>query len=293
MTLQGQVAQAIISGLNIGCIYAILGLTIAVVYNVSRIFDVSQGQYVMLGAMLICLFQSKQLSLGLSIVLALLIPIALGLLIWRMLFYGPSQKYPALTLIMITFGIALLIEGLAYLFLGTDTRIASSYLKISPVKVFGGTISPQSLLIYALLTVMISCIYLLFNYTIIGKALRACHDTPLAARLMGINPPKMMFYSFLLAITLGAIGGIMMVPLTAATYNMGIHLIIKGFLAALVGGISRFHGVIIGGIALGLSESLSAGFISSGYSSIIALSLFVVLLLFRPSSLLVPKGLEG
>lgn len=289
MTLTGQISQVIISGLNMGCVYAILGLTIAVVYNVSKIFDVSQGEYVMLGAMLMCLFESSKLPLWLCIVISIAVPIFCGLIIWRVLFHSPSQKYPPLTLIMMTFGVAMLIEGLSYLFLGTDTKISNNYINIKPIRVMGGILTGQSILLYAVLIIMLLCLHILFSKTMIGKSLRACHERPLAARLMGINPRNMMYFSFILAVSLGAIGGIIMVPLTAATYNMGLFLVIKGFLAALVGGISRFSGVVIGGLALGLSESIIAGFVSSSYASIIALSIFVVALLFRPAGLMISK----
>ncbi len=289
MALEAQLSQATISGLNMGCVYSIVGLVIAVVYNVSKIFDVSQGQYVMLGAMLVCFFQSLKFPLIFCLTLAIVIPLFVGLIIWRVLFYRSSEKYPALTLIMITFGVGMLIEGLAYVVLGTDTMIAPYYLRIRPVRIVGGTISPQALLVYAILLLMMLFLYILFHHTMLGKALRACHDRVLAARLMGINPPNMMYFAFVLAVCFGAVGGVIMVPLTAANYSMGMHLVIKGFLAALVGGISRFQGVIIGGIALGMSESFLAAFISSGYASIISLAIFVVALLFRPSGLLLPK----
>lgn len=286
MTLGDQILQVIISGVTAGSIYAIIGLAIAVVYNVTRIFDVSQGQYVMLGAMLVCVLQKSGLPTGLSIVSALGIPLIIGLLIWRIIFYGPSQRYPALTLIMITFGVALLIEGIAFLALGTDIRVTPYYVNIAPIRISGATMSPQAPFIYGALLVAVFGLSFLFTRSLLGKGLRACHEQPLAARLMGINPRHMMYFSFVLAVGIGVIGGIVMVPLTAASYSIGMHLVIKGFLAALVGGISRFQGVIVGGLALGLLESMAAGFISSSYASIIALTFFVVALLFRPTGLL-------
>lgn len=293
MTLEDKILQVIISGITTGCIYAIVGLGIAVVYNVTRIFDVSQGQYVMLGAMLVALFRIYNFPMSLSIALALVIPLIAGLLIWRILFYGPSQRYPALTLIMITFGVALLIEGIAFITLGTDIRVTPYYIKIAPIRISGATMSPQAPIIYGTILLMVFGLSLLFGRTMLGKGLRACHEQPLAARLVGVKPRHMMYFSFILAVLLMAIGGIVMVPLTAASYSMGMNLVIKGFLASIVGGISRFQGVIVGGLALGLLESVAAGFISSSYASIIALSIFVVILLFRPSGFLGTREIIG
>jgi branched-chain amino acid transport system permease protein len=103
----------------------------------------------------------------------------------------------------------------------------------------------------------------------------------------------MMYFSFMLAVCLGIIGGISIVPLTAVSYSMGVDWVIKGFLAAIVGGISRFQGVVAGGLALGLLESLVAGLTSSGYASIIALAVFIVLLLFRPAGLIGPQKIRA
>lgn len=293
MTLGDQILQILISGITSGCIYAIFGLGIAIVYNVTRIFDVSQGQYLMLGAMLIAVFRASGMGTVLAVGFALIIPLSVGLLIWRILFYGTSQKYSPLTLIMITFGVALLIEGIAFLVLGTDVKVTSYYIKIAPIRISGATMSPQAPFIYGALLVALLILSFLFGHTMLGKGLRACHEQPLAARLMGIYPQRMMYFSFILAVVLSAIGGIAMVPFTAATYNMGLHFIIKGFLAAIVGGISRFLGVVVGGLALGLLESAAAGFISSSYASVIALTLFVVALLFRPTGFLGTKEIRG
>jgi len=263
-----------------------VGIAIATVYNVTRIFDVSQGQYVILGAMLVCSFRTAGFNIISSIIFALLISLIIGLVIWRFVFYGPSQKYPAMTLIMITVGVAMFIEGVIFLTLGTDIRTTPYYLTISPIRVSKATLSPQAPLIYGTLIVMVLGLSFLFGRTLLGKGLRACHEQPLAARLMGINPRHMMYFSFILAVCLGVMGGIVMVPLTAASYSMGMNLVIKGFLAALVGGITRFQGVIMGGLTLGLLESVSAGFISSSYATIISLTIFVALLLLRPHGLI-------
>jgi branched-subunit amino acid ABC-type transport system permease component len=283
------IVQAIISGTTVGCTYALIGLAIATVYNVARFFDISQGQYMMLGAMFVCFFYKLGLSITSSILFALFIPLVLGLLIWRLLLFGASQKYSHLTLLMITFGIALFIEGMAFLIFGTKIRVNPYYLNISPIRIYGATMSPQAPLIYGITFLIVLSLSLLFDRTTLGKGLRACHEQPLAARLMGIYPRNMMFFSFVLAVFLVVIGGIIVVPLTAVSYNMGVDWLIKGLLAAIVGGISRFHGVIIGALAIGLLESLAAVFISSGYASIIALCIFVALLLYRPTGLIGPK----
>jgi len=293
LTLGDQILQVAISGVTSGCIYAIVGIGIAVVYNVASIFDVSQGQYLMMGAMLVAVFRSSGFSTGWSIALALLIALSAGLLIWRVLLYNASQKYSSLTLIMITFGVAMLIQGIAFIILGSNVRTAPYYFKINPIHLSKATMSPQAPLIYGSLLFLVLGLSLLFGRTMLGKGLRACHERPLAARLMGVNPRRMMYLSFIIAVGLSAIGGIIMVPLTAASYGMGMDFVIKGFLASIVGGISRFEGVIAGGLALGLLESIAAGFISSSYASVISLTFFVILLLFRPTGILGAREMKA
>lgn len=167
MTLGDQILQIIISGITSGCIYATVGLGIAVVYNVTKIFDVSQGQYFMLGAMIVALLRKSGFSTGLSIVLALVIPLCIGVVIWRMFLYNPSQRYPGLTLIMITFGIAMLLEGIAFLVFGTDAKVTSYYVKITPIRIFGATMSPQAPVIYsALLLAILGLFFLIWLHFI-------------------------------------------------------------------------------------------------------------------------------
>jgi len=291
--LRDLILQAIISGTTVGCTYALVGLAVATVYNATRIFDVSQGEYVMLGAMFVCFFYKLGLPISVSIFLALIVPLIVGLVIWRIVLYGASQRYSAMVLIMITFGIAMLIEGLAFLIFGTSIRMNPSYLPIRPIRIYGATMSPQAPVIYGVTVLIVIGLSLLFNRTRVGRALRACHEQPLAARLAGIYPKNMMYFSFMLAVCLGIIGGISIVPLTAVSYSMGVDWVIKGFLAAIVGGISRFQGVVAGGLALGLLESLVAGLTSSGYASIIALAVFIVLLLFRPAGLIGPQKIRA
>lgn len=294
MTLGDQVIQVILSGLNTGCIYAIIGLAIAVVYNVTTIFDLSQGEYVMLAAMIVSSLRAAGVGLPLALLAAVVIPLAVGSLVWQLVFFGPSQReYPHMTLAMLTFGVAMLIEGIAFIVFGTDIRVTPYYIKLAPIRISGATVSPQTPLIYGAAAVMALGLYLLFHRTLVGKGLRACHEQVLAARLIGINPRRMRYLAFLLAVGLGSIGGIILVPFTAASYAMGMPLLLKGFLGALAGGISRYQGVMLGGLALGLLESLAAGFISSSYSSIIALTGVVIVLLFRPAGLLGPREMRA
>jgi branched-chain amino acid transport system permease protein len=292
LTLLDKILQVIISGITSGSVYAILATALAVVYNVAKVFDMTQAEYIMLAGMLVCLFNVSGLPLALSIGLAIVIPLIFGLIIWLIILYRPSQNLPHLPFVMITFGLAMLIEGIAFIIFGTDQRTIRYYFNIAPIRISAATMSPQAPLIYGILCLMVVGLSLLFGRTLLGKGLRACHEKLLGARLMGINPKNMMFISYGLAVCIAAIGGAVMAPLTSVSYSMAGNLIIKALLAALVGGIYSFTGVIAGAMALGLLESLMAGFVSSAYASIITLAIFLVLLLFRPTGLLGTKEIR-
>jgi len=125
----------------------------------------------------------------------------------------------------------------------------------------------------------------MFEYTYWGKALRACVVNKFAARLMGINPQKMSLFAFVFSAALGALAGIVIAPITYVTYDMGLMLGLKGFVAAVMGGLSSTPGAVIGGIALGVIESLGAGLVSSGYKDGIAFIILLLVLFLKPGGI--------
>jgi branched-chain amino acid transport system permease protein len=292
LTLFDKILQAIVSGVTSGSVYAVLGIALAVVHNVTKFFDLSQGVYVMLGGMLVCVFYATGVPLVLCIALSIVIPLAGGLLIYRIVLYKPSQSFPHLTLIMVTLGLSMMVEGISFIIFGSDQRTIPYYLKITPIHVAGATISPQAPLIFGILCLLSLGLYLLFGRTLLGKALRACHEQLVGARLIGIAPKRMMFLAYAMAVCFGTIGGVFLAPLTSVSYSMAGNLLIKGFLAALVGGIYSYPGVIAGALALGILESVMAGFVSSGYASTITLGIFLIILLFRPAGIIGTKGIR-
>ena len=133
---------------------------------------------------------------------------------------------------------------------------------------------------------VVTALFFFFEYTFQGKALRACAVNQLAARLMGISPRGMSLLVFSLAGALGALAGIVITPITMATYDMGLMLGLKGFVAAVIGGLRSPGGAVLGGLILGLMEALGAGLVSSHYKDLIAFVALLVVLLYRPEGLL-------
>jgi len=283
------ILQSLISGLTLGCIYAALGLGLFVVYGVTRVLNLAQGEFVMLGGMLTVSFVSIGLPLAPAIILAVVVTILSGLFLYRFIIY-PARNASGSTLAFLTVGFAFAIEGITLLVWGWEYRSLTNFLGSSSIHLWGATIFGQAPWVVGMTVLMVVGLFFFFGRTMVGKALRACADEPLGARSVGINIRKMALLSFILASGLGAVAGATITPLTMTAYNIGIPLTIKGLLAAFVGGIHRPVGVILGGLLVGFAEALSAGLVPTGYHDVIALGLLLVVFLARPRGLLPAHG---
>jgi branched-chain amino acid transport system permease protein len=197
----------------------------------------------------------------------------------------PARQASVLTLIIITIGASIALRGGALLRWGTDSYPMPAFTPGPPVALGGVIVTRQSLWVLCIGLGVLGLLFLLFNRTVLGRALRASSMNPLAARLMGISPVRMGLLSFMLSAALGAIGGVAISPITFATYDMGLMLGLKGFVAAILGGLTSFPGAVAGALLLGVLESLGAG-VSSGYKDAVAFIILLAVLLLRPSGLL-------
>jgi len=281
-----RIFEVFLSGVTLGCIYAVIGLGFMVFFNVTKIFSFTVGEFAMLGGMISASLYSIGLPLAVAIILAVLASCTVSIIVWLFFLHRPfSQGNPAVTIIFITLGIHLLISGVAYIVWGTAFKEIPYFSQVSPLVWGGATISPQSLWIWGITSLTIIGLSLLFDRTLLGKGLRACAIQPLAAKLMGINPLYMAFASFILAAAVASIGGVTLAPLTMTQYGVGVGLTMKGVLAAAVGGMNKARGPIFGGLTMGLTESFVGAFISSKYMVAAALGVFIALLLVRPQGI--------
>ena len=285
MTLFDQILQFAISGISTGSIYAVVGLGFMIIYSVTRVVNFAQGEFVMLGGMLTASFQFAGFSLATAILFSILATTLVGLVFYQTVIY-PIRKAPAFALILVTFGVSIIIRGIATLGWGTDPRRIPYFTRKDTISFFGAFLNPQSLWIIGSTAILAVGLYLFFRFTVYGKALRACAiNTPLA-ELMGIKTERMGVLAFGLSACLAAFAGAVVGPLAFPHVGMGLHLSVKGFTAALIGGLNRIEGVIVGGLALGVLEAMAAGFVSSGSKDAIALGILLVVLAFRHHGLL-------
>jgi branched-chain amino acid transport system permease protein len=287
-----QLFQYILSGLSNGAIYALIGFGFAIIYNSTGIINFAQGEFVMLGGMLTFFFLTVlKLPLVPAIVLSILISTMVGISFER-LAIRPLKNAKPLSLIIITIGASIFIRGAAMLIWGKDTHALPAFSGNDPLYLAGATILPQHLWIFAVTILIIIASRIFFNYSITGKAMRACSYNPQAARLVGINVNNMVLLSFVISSAIGSMAGIIIAPLTMTSYDVGIMLGLKGFCAVIIGGMSSGLSTVVGGLLLGLLESLGAGFISASYKDAIAFIILLLILFIRPEGLFGKKETE-
>lgn len=277
--------QFIASGLTVGAIYALVALGFAIVFNASGAINFAQGEFVMIGGMSAVTFLAMGMSLPLAIVLAVAAAVVVALLIERVAI-APARHAGTVTLIIITIGVSLFLRGLAQLVWGKGVHRLPGFSGEEPITLFGATLLPQSLWVLGGAALAVVALGAFYGRTMMGKAMLATAFNRLAAQLVGINTRAVLFASFGLAAALGAIGGVLIAPIAFTSYDAGIMLGLKGFAAAMLGGLGSFAGAIVGGLVLGLLEGLGAGFVSSAYKDAIAFVVILAVLFFLPGGLL-------
>jgi branched-chain amino acid transport system permease protein len=276
--------QFLAAGLTAGAIYALVALGFSIVYNASHAINFAQGEFVMVGGMAAVSFVAGGLPLWAAVPLAVAAAGIVGVLVER-LAIEPAGDAGTTTLIIITIGVALFLRGLAQVLWGKAIHPLPAFGSSTPIALGGATLVPQSLWVLGGAALAVLALRWFYDRTLFGKAMRATAHNPLAARLMGIPTRGVMRVSFALAAMLGALGGVLTAPITFTSYDVGIMLGLKGFAAAMLGGLGSFGGAVAGGLLLGLVEGLGAGFVSSSYKDAIAFVVILVVLFFLPGGL--------
>jgi branched-chain amino acid transport system permease protein len=284
-----QFLQYLVSGLTQGSIYALIGLGFTIIYAVTRIINFAQGEFVMIGGMLsFTLACSAGIPLVPALLLSVLIAAAVGAIMY-LLAIRTARKASVISLIIITIGVAIFIRGIAALLWGVDFVRPPYFTGDESISFLGAYIHPQALWIIGTTLVVTILLHLFLTHTMVGKALKACAINPRASGLVGINTRAMALIAFAIAAALGGIGGVVMAPLTVTSYNVGVMLGLKGFVAASIGGFKSPVAAVIGGIMLGIVESLAVGLdwgpFTSAYKDVIALVVLLLILLIRSGRL--------
>ena len=277
--------QFIASGLTAGAIYALVALGFSIIYNASGAINFAQGEFVMIGGMSAVTLLAAGLPLALAAILAIVVAVLVALLVEK-LAIEPARDADTVTLIIITIGVSLFLRGLAQLVWDKGVHRLPAFSGEQPLQLLGATLLPQSLWVLGGAALAVAALSLFYGRTLLGKAMLATSYNRIAAQLVGIPTRGVLFASFGLAAGLGALGGVLIAPIAFTAYDTGIMLGLKGFAAAMLGGMGSFAGAVLGGLLLGLLEGLGAGFISSAYKDAIAFVVILLVLFLMPGGLL-------
>ena len=289
--MSSQLLQFLLSGLTVGAIYALVALGFAIIYNASHVINFAQGEFVMIGGMASVSFIDAGLPMALAIPVAVAAAAAVGLVLEK-LAIEPARNASVVTLIIITIGASILLRGLASLVWDKKIHALPAFSGEAPIALGGATLLPQTLWVLGVAAVVLALLWWFFNRTLAGSAMLAVSHNRLAARLMGVSVRRVLAVSFGLSAALGALAGILIAPITFTSWDVGVMLGLKGFAAAILGGLGSGPGAIAGGLALGLIEALGAGYLSSAYKDVFAFLIILAALVVLPNGLFGRRSAE-
>ncbi|WP_404415372.1 branched-chain amino acid ABC transporter permease [Marinospirillum sp.] len=283
--------QYLFTGITIGATYALIALGFTLIYNASHVINFAQGEFLMIGGMATVSLIGLGFPLPVAMLGAILLAAVMGIALQRFAI-APAKQADPVTLIIITIGAAIFIRGIAQLVWGRGYHSMPNFSGNEPVNIGGAVVSTQTFWVLGVAAVLVVALVLFFTRTMIGKAILATSMNKVAARLVGIRTEMVLMLAFLLSAVLGSIAGIIVAPITFTSYDIGIILGLKGFVAASLGGLGSGMGAIVGGLLLGVVEAMTAGYISSDYKDAVAFGMIILVLFFMPRGLMGARVVE-
>ncbi len=279
--------QYLLSGVTKGSIYAVVAIGFNLIYSATGVLNFAQGEFVMLGGMLaVTLAAFVPLPVAIA---GAVVGVALAGCLLEILFFRNLRRQTILHLIIITIGLSIVMQEVALHVWDEKVRSLPYFTgnEISSLHLAGAAISPQVLWVLGTVGIIVLLLHLFLKYSLTGRAMRACSSHPQAAMLAGINIQNMRTFAFGLSAGLGALAGCVISPITLTHYEMGGPLAIKGFAAAILGGLGNPMAAVAGGLLVGVLEAASVSFLPVAYNDVTA---FLVLLLVI---FILPHGLFG
>jgi len=281
-----QFLQLVISGIALGCIYGLIALGFVLIYKATETVSFAQGDLMMLGAFggMVCM-TVLGLPFWLSVLAAMTAMGLMGLLIERALI-RPILGQPAFSIVMLTIGVGYVARGLITMLpgIGTDTHVLPVPYKDALLQLGGLIIPVEQLMVMIFTAVLCAALFALFRYTKLGIAMQASSQNQLAAYYMGIPVKRLNGLVWALAALMAAIAGLLLAPITFVHANMGL-IGLKAFPAAVVGGFTSLPGAIVGGMIIGVVESLAGFYLPEGFKDIAAYVVVLIMLMVKPNGL--------
>jgi len=279
--------QQVVSGIAIGGIFASLALALVLIYNAMGLVNFAQGEMAMMATFIAFTLIDRGVSYWIAFPATLLIAFAGGVAIQRVVI-RPVERAPVLTLVIVTLGLAALVNGMAGFIYGYLPRAFPSPFPVVTVNVLGVFVSYRDLGVIAVSGVVLLAIYLLLQRTTIGLTMRAAAHHPEASRLLGVNVSWMLALGWGLASAVGAVSGIMAAPILFLEPNMMQTVIIYAFAAAVLGGVDSPLGAVIGGLIVGVTVNLAGAyipFVGGDLQLAVALAIIITVLVLKPNGL--------
>jgi branched-chain amino acid transport system permease protein len=286
-----ELLQFLLSGITVGAVYALVALGFTIIYNASDVVNFAQGEFVMLGGMITVFASAAGLPLPLAALIAVVATAGVGVALNK-LAIEPARGAPVVSLIIITIGASIFIRGAAQLVFDKQIHRFPAFSGDQPIIIGGATILPQSLWVIAGALAVFFCLWLFFTRTLIGRAVLATANNRVAAQLVGINTNYVMTLSFAMSAAIGALAGVLVTPITLTSYDVGLALALKGFAAAMLGGMGNPKGALVGGLLLGILEAMTAGYVSSQYKDAAAFVVILAVLFAMPQGLFGRKSTD-
>lgn len=285
-----QFAQIIIGGLLQGSVFAVIALGLSLVFRVTGIINLAQGGFCILGALTLYTLEADYgWPVPLAVLAAVAITTLIGLGLGAASFVPSLQRLPNSSMLMLTAGLMTAIEGLALVVWGSQPYAVPPFSGERPIVLLGLRLPSQGLWIAGAAVLIILAVWYALARTAVGKALLACAENPMAARLMGVDVRRLTLVSFGLTALIGALGGIAVAPIMSFQFDTGRFFTNAGFIAVAIGGMSSLGGAVAGGLFLGVAEQLAAAYVSSLFATAVSLALLLVTLVWRPSGLFAPS----
>jgi branched-chain amino acid transport system permease protein len=283
--MSAELAQYLTTGVTVGAVYALVALGFSLIYNASHVINFAQGEFVMIGGMSAVSLVATGMPLIVAVPLAIGITVLVGMLLEKFA-VEPARGASVVTLIIITIGASIFLRGLAAIVWDKKLHALPAFSGNEPISFVGASVQPQSLWVLGATMLIVLALAWFFGRTRVGKGMLATSHNRLAAQLVGINVRRVLLLSFAVSAGLGGAAGILVAPITTTSVDVGVMLGLKGFAAAVLGGLGSGPGALVGGFVLGIVESLCAGYISSAYKDAIAFVLMLGVLFFLPSGLM-------
>lgn len=279
--------EILVIGVTLGAAYALLALSINVIYSTSNILNFAQGELMMLGGMLGWLFYT---NLGLPYPVSVLAVLAAGAIVGGLEYAAviwplARRTAPVISVIIATLGFGIVVRIATSVTMGRVQRFARPPLGQDAIEVAGVTVLPQNILIIGITAVVLVAVWAVYSRTTLGLVLRSAAFNPDGAQLMGVSVAVVTFATFAVGGSLAGLAGLIISPLSYASPWLGLEFAILGFAAAIIGGLGSWPGAVAGGILLGVTQAFALRYFSSQWGELLTLALLLAVLYARPTGL--------